>query len=62
MSICQFYKVKIETNKTCDVSIEIPYCTHKEARNLSIKHLSKILGSAYILKCDGNIDKCQLPK
>ena len=62
MITCQFYKVKIETNKTCDTDIKIPYCTHKEAKRLSIEYLSTILGSAYVLECDGDINKCQLPK
>lgn len=62
MSTCQFYKIKTETNKTCEVSIKIPYCTHPNAGKLSIEFLSKILGSSFILKCNGNIDKCQLPK
>jgi hypothetical protein len=62
MSTCQFYKIKTETIPSCETNIKIPYCTHKEVRNLSIEYLSKILGSTYVLKCNGNIDKCQLPK
>ena len=61
MGTCKFYRTKTETIPSCETSIKIPYCTHPNAGKLSIEFLSKILGSSFVLKCNGDINKCQLP-
>ena len=61
MSLCEFYKVKTETieDGDCKKEFKTSYCTHENDK-FSLENLSKILGSAFELKCKGDTKNCQL--
>ncbi len=71
MSNCEFYAVQTADTQTDKTNVrhqysetigQMTHCMHPSADFLSIQILSRMLGRSEILKCQGELGKCQITK
>jgi len=68
MSECLYFNVQMQILKSREISqnpppdqhIKIPYCTHRESP-APLDLVTKVIGGARILQCEGMFAKCQIP-
>jgi hypothetical protein len=69
MSICQFYNLGVqhriskEINSNHQASLnttKTPWCSHNDSP-VTLEQ-TNVIGGAFLLRCGGDLDKCQLPE